>query len=59
MSKIEKLLTEQNIKFELKESRVKNLNSVVANKIIEANSKENALKILRNYRINYESIRMM
>jgi hypothetical protein len=56
---IEKLLAEQNVNFELRESRVKNLNDVVANKIIEADSKESALQILINYRINYDCIRMM
>ena len=59
MKKIEKLLADQNINFNLRELRVKNLNSSVANKIIEANSKEIAMKILRNYRINYDTIRMM
>ncbi len=59
MNKIEKLLTDQDTNFNLRELRVKNLNSSVANKIIAANSKESAMKILRNYRSNYDTIRMM
>ena len=59
MNKIEKLLTDQDTNFNLRELRVKNLNSSVANKIIAANSKEIAMKILRNYRSNYDTIRMM
>jgi hypothetical protein len=59
MNKIEKLLADQNTNFNLRELRVKNLNSSVANKIIAANSKEIAMKILRNYRSNYDTIRMM
>ena len=59
MSKIEKLIAEQNTNFKLRETRVKNLNTVVAKKIIEANSKETAIEILRNYLTNYDSIRMM
>jgi uncharacterized protein (DUF111 family) len=59
MSKIEKLLEEQNTSFRLRETRVDTLNAKVVGKIINADSEKSALQILTSFRTQYEAIRLM